>query len=66
MKHDFKKGDVVWWTVDQQTPLPFSKEKPFIGIVVDTSKTHGEVEVYWFNNTIFKALNHKNLMLAKS
>jgi hypothetical protein len=64
MKHKFKKGDVVWWTVGQQIPLPFSKEVPFVGIVVNTSEIYDGVEVYWFNNGLFKVINYESLMLA--
>ncbi len=64
MNHDFKKGDIVWWTMGRQLPLPFAKEEPFIGIVVNVSSRGEGVEVYWLNNRIFKVLNHENLMLA--
>jgi hypothetical protein len=64
MKHEFKKGDVVWWTMGQQTPVPFSKEEPFTGIVVNISEIYGGVEVYWFNNGVFKVINYESLMLA--
>tara|TARA_B100000700_G_C14963088_1_gene817524 strand:- start:71 stop:292 length:222 start_codon:yes stop_codon:yes gene_type:complete len=62
MKHEFKKGDIVWWTMGGQLPLPFSKEERFVGIVVNISERAEGVEVYWFNNNIFKTINFDHLM----
>lgn len=63
--HDFKKGDLVWWTMELGKPLPFKKGELFVGIVVNVSKIYGGVEVFWFNNRIFKTLNHESLMHAE-
>ena len=62
MKHEFKKGDIVWWTMGGQLPLPFSKEEMFVGIVVNVSERVEGVEVYWFNNNLFKTINYDSLM----
>ena len=65
MKHNFVRGDLVWWTMGAgDTPLQFEKGVPFIGIVTNVSKTAEGVEVYWFNNNIFKVLNCDSLMKA--
>ncbi len=45
-----------------QLPLPFSKEERFVGIVVNISERAEGVEVYWFNNNIFKTINFDHLM----
>jgi len=62
MKHEFKKGDIVWWTMGGQLPMPFTKEEKFVGIVVNVSDRVEGVEVYWFNNNLFKTINYDNLM----
>ena len=62
MKHEFRKGDIVWWTMGGQLPLPFSKEERFVGIVVNVSDRVEGVEVYWFNNNLFKTINYDHLM----
>lgn len=64
-KHSFKQGDLVWWKGVESSPVPFAKGEPFIGIVVNTSQTYEGVEVFWFNNEMFKVINYEDLMLAE-
>ncbi len=63
-QHEFNKGDLVWWTMGGGMPLPFEKGNPFVGIVVNVSELYGGIEVFWFNNGVFKVLNHEELMKA--
>ena len=42
--------------------MPFTKEEKFVGIVVNVSDRVEGVEVYWFNNNLFKTINYDNLM----
>ena len=64
--HDFKKGDLVWWTMESGKPLPFENGIPFLGIVVRVSDSREGVEVYWFNNSLFKVINYEGLMKVTS
>ena len=60
--HDFKKGDLVWWTMESGKPLPFDSEQLFLGIVVRVAECREGIEVYWFNNNLFKVINCEGLM----
>ena len=62
MKHDYQKGDLVWWTLGNDEPLLFEGDELFIGIVVNVSKIYEGVEVYWLNNDAFKIMNCYNIM----
>ena len=62
MKHDYQKGDLVWWTLGKDTPIPFDEGELFIGIVTAIAKKAEGVEVYWLNNGIFKIMNYQNIM----
>jgi len=64
MKHDYQKGDLVWWTLDRlkPNPIPFEDGELFIGIVTAIAKKAEGVEVYWLNNGIFKIMNYQNIM----
>jgi hypothetical protein len=62
MKHDYQKGDLVWWTLGNRKPLLFERDELFIGIVTIVTKKAEDVEVYWFNNDAFKMMNHRNIM----
>lgn len=65
MKHyNFKKGDLVWWTMGGPAPLPYTREEDFIGIVVNTTETPEDIEVYWFNNQLFSAIASEHLCIA--
>ncbi len=61
---DIKKGDLVWWTMGSHRPLRFEDKELFIGIVTQVAKTRAGVEVYWFNNSLFKVMNRDALMIA--
>ncbi len=43
-------------------PLPFENGVLFLGIVTRVSDTREGVEVYWFNNNLFKVINCEGLM----
>jgi hypothetical protein len=64
MKHELRKGDLVWWTMGTGTPLQFSKAEPFVGIVTRVAEKAEGVEVYWFNNNVLKVINCDQLMKA--
>jgi hypothetical protein len=65
MKRKLRKGDIVWWTLGHDAPLSFSKEELFTGIVISALPDDGRfVEVYWFNNSVFKIIERDNLMPA--
>jgi len=64
MRHNFKEGDLVWWTMGAGKPLPFNDKELFIGIVVRVAEQREGVEVYWFNNDLFKVINCEGLMKA--
>jgi hypothetical protein len=64
MKHEFRKGDLVWWTMGVGTPLKFRADEPFVGIVTQVSEKAEGIEVYWFNNNVFKVINCEQLMKA--
>ena len=44
--------------------MPFSSKENFIGIVVNTSEEYDGVEIYWFNNHLFKVINCDQIALA--
>ena len=63
--HNFKEGDLVWWTMGGNKPLKFENGEPFLGIILKVAKTRGGVEVFWFNNDTFKIMNCDTLMYAR-
>ena len=66
MKHDYRKGDLVWWALRGGQPLPFNGKELFIGIVTAVTERAEGVEVYWLNNGMFKIMNYEAIMRAKS
>jgi hypothetical protein len=62
MKHDYQKGDLVWWTLGNDKPIPFVGDELFIGIIITVAKVAEGVEVYWLNNGVFKIMNCHNIM----
>jgi len=62
-------GDLVYWTLDSEgvnrrKPLPFDSADLWVGIVVNKSIRGIGVEVYWFNNSLFKTMNSDSVILA--
>ena len=62
-------GDLVYWTLDSEgvnrrKPLPFDSRNLWVGIVVNKSVRGIGLEVYWFNNAIFKTMNSDSVILA--
>jgi hypothetical protein len=62
MKHDYQKGDLVWWTLGNHKPLLFEDDELFLGIVTAATKKAEGIEVYWLNNGVFKIMNYYNIM----
>lgn len=64
-------GDIVYWTFDcevkkDRKPIPFNNAGLWIGIVTRKA-VHGDgIEVFWFNNGIFKTMNQDGLLLASN
>ena len=65
MKHNFKPGELVHWTLDGRTLVPFTKNELWIGIVTQIGTIAAGVEVHWFNNGITKVLNCESLLKAE-
>ena len=64
MQRDYHKGDLVWWALSEDVPLPFNGKELFIGIVTAAERAQG-VEVYWLNNGLFKIMHYETIMRAK-
>ena len=63
-QHKLEVGDLVYWTMGEGIPLPFEGSDLFIGIVTNISEVYAGVEVYWFNNQLFRVLNYQELIKA--
>tara|TARA_Y100001970_G_C14246651_1_gene868762 strand:+ start:4126 stop:4365 length:240 start_codon:yes stop_codon:yes gene_type:complete len=62
-------GDLVYWTLDPEgrytrKPLPHDNKNLWIGIVTKKALRGIGIEVYWFNNGIFKTMNADSVILA--
>ena len=66
-RHDYQKGELVWWTLGNDKPLPFEEEgELYLGIITAVAQIADGVEVFWFNNGTFKIMNYESLMRAKA
>jgi hypothetical protein len=65
MQHDYHKGDLVWWALLDDVPLPFNGKELFIGIVTAVAERAQGVEVFWLNNGLFKIMHYEAIMRAK-
>lgn len=62
-------GDIVHWTFDYEgkkdrKPIPFSGADLWVGIVTKKAKHGHGIEVYWFNNNVFKVMELDGILLA--
>jgi len=68
-RHDYQKGELVWWTLGNNKPLPFESERAdelYLGIIIAVAQIADGVEVYWFNNDTFKIMNYESIMRANA
>ena len=65
-RHNYQKGELVWWTLGKNKPLPFKDGgELYLGIITAVAKNANGVEVFWFNNDTFKIMNYESIMHAK-
>ena len=65
-RHDYQKGELVWWTMGDDEPLLRSSNELYLGIITAIAKNAGGVEVFWFHNDSFKIMNYESIMRAKA
>jgi hypothetical protein len=66
-RHDYQKGELVWWTLGNDKPIPFNGAgELYLGIITAVAKTADGIEVFWFNNDIFRIMNYESIMRAKA
>lgn len=66
-RHDYQKGELVWWTLGNNKPLPFERaDELYLGIITAVAQIADGVEVYWFNNDTFKIMNYESIMRANA
>jgi hypothetical protein len=61
-RHQFEIGEMVYWSFDGKKALPFDNCTLYLGIVTNITKKADGVEVFWFNNHLFKLMNYDSLL----
>ena len=63
-------GDLVYWTLD---PVGRAGRKPlhecdelWVGIVTKEARIDSGIEVFWFNNQLFKTMDADGLILVSN
>jgi len=65
-RHPFEIGEMVYWSLDGKKALQFDDCTLYLGIVTNVAKKADGVEVYWFNNQLFKLMNCDSLLKVEN
>lgn len=65
-RYHFEIGDVVHWSLDGKKAILFDDKTLYFGIITNVAKRVDGIEVYWFNNQVFKLMNCSSLLRVEN